>query len=58
MQVQIHTIAFWGIETIAVTVQIHIVNGLPAIVIAGLADKGVAERRGRCGAAYPNRTFL
>ena len=28
MHAQIHTIAFWGIETIAVTVQIHIALGL------------------------------
>ena len=36
MHAQIHTIAFRGIETIAVTVQIHIANGLPAMAIAGL----------------------
>ena len=42
MHAQIHTIAFWGIETIAVTVQIHITNGLPAMAIVRLADKAVA----------------
>ena len=31
MHAQIYTSAFWGIETIAVTVQIHIANGLPAL---------------------------
>jgi magnesium chelatase family protein len=46
MHAQIHTIAFWGIETIAVTVQIHIANGLPAMAIAlGLmAAMGVVPR--------------
>ncbi len=47
MHAKIHTIAFRGIETIAVTVQIHIANGLPAIAIVGLADKAVAESRER-----------
>ena len=47
MYAQIHTIAFRGIETIAVTVQIHIANGLPAVAIVGLADKAVAESRER-----------
>jgi predicted ATPase with chaperone activity len=45
MHAQIHTIVFRGIETIAVTVQIHIANGLPAMAIIGLADKAVAESR-------------
>jgi len=45
MHAQIHTIAFPGIETIDVTVQIHIANGLPAMAIVGLADKAVAESR-------------
>ena len=47
MHAKIHTIAFRGIETIAVTVQIHIANGLPAMAIVGLADKAVAESRER-----------
>ena len=51
MHAQIHTIAFWGIETIAVTVQIHIANGLPAMAIVGLADKAVAESREHVRAA-------
>ena len=42
---------FRGIETIAVTVQIHIANGLPAMAIVGLADKAVAESRERVRAA-------
>ncbi|MGA1443936.1 MAG: YifB family Mg chelatase-like AAA ATPase [Candidatus Puniceispirillaceae bacterium] len=51
MHAQIHTIAFRGIETIDVTVQIHIANGLPAMAIVGLADKAVAESRERVRAA-------
>lgn len=45
MHAQIHTIAFRGIETIDVTVQIHIANGLAAMAIVGLADEAVAESR-------------
>ena len=51
MHAQIHTIAFRGIETIAVTVQIHIANGLPAMAIIGLADQAVAESREHVRAA-------
>jgi len=51
MHAQIHTIAFRGIETIAVTVQIQIANGLPAMAIVGLADKAVAESREHMRAA-------
>ena len=51
MQAQIHTVAFRGIETIDVTVQIHLGNGLPAMTIVGLADKAVAESRERVRAA-------
>ena len=36
MHAQIHTIAFRSIETIAAIVQIHIANGMPAMVIVGL----------------------
>src|SRR6056300_1200535 len=51
MHVKMHTIAFRGIGTIAVTVTIHIANGLPAVAIVGLADKAVAESRERVRAA-------
>ena len=51
MHAKIHTIAFRGIETITVTVQIHIANGLPAMAIVGLADKAVAESCERVRAA-------
>ena len=51
MHAQIHTIAFRGIETIAVMVQIHVAIGLPAMAIIGLADQAVAESRERVWAA-------
>jgi magnesium chelatase family protein len=51
MQAQIHTVAFRGIETIDVTVQIHLGNGLPAMTIVGLADKAVAVSHERLRAA-------
>jgi magnesium chelatase family protein len=51
MHAQIHTIAFRGIETIAVIVQIHVAIGLPAMAIIGLADQAVAESRERVRAA-------
>ena len=38
----VQTIAFRGIDTIPVDVQVHIANGLPTIAIVGLADKAVA----------------
>jgi magnesium chelatase family protein len=58
MYTQIHTIAFRSIKTIAVTVQIHIANGLPAMVIVGLADKAVAESRERLGRHWPQSGLL
>ena len=39
------TIAFRGIDTIPVDVQVHIANGLPTITIVSLSDKAVAESR-------------
>ena len=51
MHANLHTIAFRGVETINVSVQIHLANGLPAMRIVGLADKAVAESRERVRAA-------
>ncbi len=51
MHARINTIAFRGIETIDVDVQVHITNGLPAMAIVGLADKSVAESKERVRAA-------
>ena len=47
----VQIIAFRGINTIPVDVQVHIANGLPTIAIVGLADKVVAESRERVRAA-------
>ena len=47
MHAAISTVAFRGIDTIPVEVQVHIANGLPAMAIVGLADKAVAESRER-----------
>ena len=43
MHALVQTIAFRGIDTILVEVQVHIANGLPTIAIVGLADKAVAD---------------
>ena len=51
MQSLIHTVCFKGIETVTVSVQVHISNGLPAMAIVGLADKAVAESKERVRAA-------
>ena len=47
MHAEISTVAFRGINTIPFEVKVHIANGLPAMAIAGLADKAVAESRER-----------
>ena len=47
MHALIQTFAFRGIDTSPVKVQMRIANGLPAIVVVGLADKAVAESRER-----------
>ena len=47
MHASIKTVAFRGIDTIPVEVQVHVANGLPPIAIVGLADKAVAESRER-----------
>ena len=51
MHANIQTVAFRGIDTIAVDVKVHIANGLPAMAIVGLADKAVAESKERVRAA-------
>ena len=51
MQATIRTMAFSGIETIPVDVQVHLSNGMPSITIVGLADKAVAESKERVRAA-------
>ncbi len=51
MQSSIRTMAFNGIDTIPVDVQVHLSNGMPSIAIVGLADKAVAESKERVRAA-------
>jgi len=51
MQAKIHTIAFRGVDTIPVDVQVHLSNGLPSMAIVGLGDKAVAESKERVRAA-------
>ncbi len=51
MHASIKTVAFRGIDTIPVEVQVHLANGLPAMAIVGLADKAVGESRERVRAA-------
>ena len=51
MHALIQTVAFRGIDTIPVNVQVHIANRFPAIAVVGLADKAVAESRERVRAA-------
>ncbi len=51
MVARIHTVAFQGIETIPVEVQVHLGAGLPAFTIVGLPDNTVRESRERVRAA-------
>jgi len=51
MVTRIHTVAFQGIETIPVEVQVHLGAGLPAFTIVGLPDNTVRESRERVRAA-------
>ena len=51
MQSFVSTVAYRSIETLDVSVQVHISNGLPAMAIVGLADKAVAESKERVRAA-------
>ncbi len=51
MVTHITTVAYSGIETQAVDVQVHIASGIPAFTIVGLPDKTVAESRERVRAA-------
>ena len=47
----VHSVAFEGIATRAVEVQVQITAGLPAFSVVGLPDKAVAESRDRVRAA-------
>lgn len=47
----VQTVAFRGLDTVPVAVQAHLSNGLPAMMIVGLADKAVAESKERIRSA-------
>ena len=51
MAAHVATVAFLGIEAVAVDVQAQMGSGLPAFTIVGLPDKAVAESRERVRAA-------
>lgn len=51
MVTHVNTVAYEGISTRSVDVQVHIASGLPAFTIVGLPDKTVAESRERVRAA-------
>lgn len=47
MVARVSTVAFQGIETLDVDVQVQTSAGLPTFTIVGLPDKGVGESRER-----------
>ena len=51
MTASVKTVAFQGMDVLAIDVQVHMANGLPAFTIVGLPDKAVAESRERVRAA-------
>lgn len=51
MVASIRTVAFHGIETRPIEVQVQIASGMPAFTIVGLPDKAVAESKERVRAA-------
>jgi magnesium chelatase family protein len=51
MVARINTVAFQGIDTLPVDVQVQMANGLPAFTVVGLPDKAVGESRERVRAA-------
>ena len=51
MVAHINTIAFQGLKTETIDVQVHIGDGLPAFQIVGLADKAVSEAKERVRAS-------
>ncbi|SCV66557.1 Competence protein ComM [Anaplasma phagocytophilum] len=51
MLADVNTVAFVGVCTVDVIVQVHIANGIPSFHIVGMPDKVVAESRERIRAA-------
>ena len=51
MVAHIKTVAFLGVDAVAVDVQVHLAPGHNAFTVVGLPDKSVAESRERVRAA-------
>jgi magnesium chelatase family protein len=51
MVARVSTVAFQGIDTLDIDVQVQMAGGLPAFTIVGLPDKAVAESRERVRSA-------
>ena len=51
MTARVMTVAFSGIDTIPVDVQVQMASGLPAFTVVGLPDKAVSEARERVRSA-------
>ena len=50
----IHSRALLGLQALAVTVEVHLANGLPSFTLVGLADTEVKEARERVRCAIQN----
>ena len=53
----VHSRALDGLQAQAVTVEVHLANGLPSFTLVGLADTEVKESRERVRAALPQSGF-
>ena len=51
---QVHSCTVWGLKAPAVTVEVHLANGLPQFALVGLADTEVREARERVRSAILN----
>lgn len=51
MVARVNTVAFQGIDVLAIDVQVQVAAGLPAFAVVGLPDKAVGESRERVRAA-------
>src|SRR5690242_9375128 len=51
MVARVNTVAFQGIDVLAIDVQVQVAAGLPAFSVVGLPDKAVGESRERVRAA-------
>ncbi len=50
----VHSRSLSGLEAVAVTVEVHLANGLPSLTLVGLADVEVKEARERVRSAIQN----